>query len=116
MTCHCDHRYYAVTYLSAHPTPAAGLVPEGHRILVCDQEFEKEVDLDTLIFQEGRIQGMHLYFLLVCEPRFAELGLGSTTASTSRRADKTSTSAIRIQNSPFFSQSADNSSRHNDVI
>ncbi len=36
---------------------------------------------------------------------FAELGLGSSTASTSRRADKTTTSAIRIQchlNSPFI--------------
>ncbi len=34
----------------------AGLVPEGHRILIYDQELEKEVDLDILIFQVGRIQ------------------------------------------------------------
>ncbi len=98
-----------MTYLSACGwNSTAGLVPKGHRILVY-------IDLDTLIFQEGRIQGMHLviYFLLVCEPRFAEQGLGSATSRTSRRADKTSTSAIRIA---IFSWSADNSSRHNDVI
>ncbi len=53
-------------YLSAHPTPqlesTVGLVP-GHRILVYDQ---KEVDLDALIFQEGRIQRMHLLILPPC--------------------------------------------------
>ncbi len=55
----------------------------------------------------------------VGQPHFAELGLGSATTSTSRRADKTSTSAIRIQchlNSPFFPLSPDNPSRHNDTL
>ncbi len=50
----------------------AGLVPEGHRILVYDQELEKEVDLDTLIFKRGKFREfIRLYFLLVCEPCFA---------------------------------------------
>ncbi len=103
MTRHCD-----VSLSPPHPrgwNSTAGLVPEGHRILVYDQELEKGE------FREC----IRLYFLLVCEPCFAELGLGSATASTSRRADKTSTSAIRIQchlNSPFFS----NPIRHNDAI
>ncbi len=52
----------------------AGLVPEDHRILVYGQELEKEVDLDT-----NSENAFCLYFLLVCEPRFAELGLGSAT-------------------------------------
>ncbi len=69
-----------------------------------------EVDLDTLIFQEGRIQRKHSLILPPClwTTLCWARTIGSSTASTSRRADKTSTSAIRIQchlNSPFFSQS-----------
>ena len=91
-------------------------IQEGHIILVYDQELEKEVDLDTLIYQKGRIQRcIRLYFLLVCEPRFAELGLSSVTSRTSRRADKCHQNSVPSELT-IFPISLDNSIRHNDAI
>ncbi len=51
MTRHCD--VYLIPPQPRGWNSTVGLVPEGHRILVYDQELEKEVDLDTFNFSRG---------------------------------------------------------------
>ncbi len=105
MTCHCIYQSRPPLRLDS----TAGLVPEGHRILVYGQELEKEVDLLDTFRGEFR-ECICLYFLLVYEPRFTELGLGLPIVSV----EGLTRLAIKIQfhlYPPFFAQSADNPSQ-----
>ncbi len=95
---------------------AEGEPPENtHYVIIKDHDDQQCVDKLIIAANHSKISyHTQIYHFLpwwtisshrMVQPHFAELGLGSSTASTSRRADKTSTSAIRIQchlNSPFI--------------